>query len=309
MKTFYVLIALLLVLSVACNNANKNESDGNSKSEIWNNRQFKLLKFSTNNEFLVIAATKPNDSKIDSLRDFETLTKLFIFKNIIKNNSNNRSWSLVSETKVFGAWQFEELYIIKSNSMALALAQTNLGGAHGMNDMNLFKIDTSGKVEDFRDPFIGQDFSEHFGVTVEKDSIMTMNRDQGIYKFSLVGNKLVKTFNSNIEKALDNGAFVAKYILSNNKIRAYESSTIHLTVGQSIVFDGADAKTNKTPIEGIFSDAWNSDLTICEANRLRDFTYTFDKPGEFHFVVAYQTELTTRYVEIVPTFTVIVSPK
>ena len=137
-----------------------------------------------------------------------------------------------------------------------------------------------------------------------------MTRDQGIYKYSLVRNEINRTFISNIDKAARKGAIVAKYILSNDKIIAFGASTIHLKVGQAIIFDGADAKTNKTPIEGIFTDAWNNGfLYVCEADRLRDFTYRFNKPGEFHFLVAYQTVISTREEEVKPTFTVIVSPR
>jgi len=302
-KTFYSLFAVL-ILTIACSDPHKNEAT------LWNNRQCKLIRFSANNEYLVIAATKKNDSSSYN----PILTKLFIFKNINKSYSNNLGWSIVGDTSVFSTSEFESLYVIRSNSVALALVQTNSGGAHAMNEMHLYKIDTNGKLEYRRESYeeygSEPDGTEHFAVTVINDSTMTMIRDQGTYKYSIVRNEINRTFISNIEKAENKGAVEAKYILSNDKISAYGASTFHLRVGQAIIFDGADAKTNKAPIEGIFTDAWNNGfLSVCEADRLRDFTYTFTKPGEFHFIVAYQTVSSTREEEVEPTFTVIVSPR
>jgi len=242
------------------------------------------------------------------------LTKLFIFKNIKKSNSNNLGWSLVNESKVFAAEGFESLYLIKSNQMALVLAMTNLGGAHGMDDMHLYKIDTNGKSEYRCEPYEEKgkepDGSEHFSVTVVNDSMMTMTRDQGNYQYSVVRNEINRTFNSNVEKAATKGAIVAKYIYSNYKFGAYEQSTFYLKVGQAIIFDGADAKTNTAPMDGIYTDVQTGFLAKCEADRLLDYTYTFNKPGEFHFLIADTIFVSTRNEEDVkPTFTVIVSPR
>ena len=279
MKTFYILISVLLISTIACNKTSKKESG------IWNNRQVKLLKFSANNEYLVIAATKKNDS----LNSDDTLTKLFIYKNINKNNSNNRGWSLISETKVFNAWKFETLYLINSKSVALALAQTNLGGAHAMDEMFLYKIDTNGKLEYRREPYeedgTEPDITEHFSVTVINDSTMTMTRDQGTYNYSLVRNEINRTFISNIEKAEKKGGIVAKYIFSNNKFSAYGQSTFYLKVGQAIIFDGADQKRIRLQwMESIQTLGtmvfW---LNVKQIKYLRDFTYTFNKPGNFIF--------------------------
>jgi hypothetical protein len=307
MKIYYVLLVFLL-LAVACNSTSKDESG------LWSNQEVKLLKFSANNEYLVLASTKKNDSKIDSLSSYSTLTKLFVFKNICKSNSNNRGWSLVSEGNVFAAEGFESLYLIKSNQMALVLATTNLGGAHGMDDMHLYKIDTNGKLEYRREPYEEKgtepDGSEHFAVNVVNDSTMTITRDQGIYQYSIVRNEINRTFISNVEKAETKGAIVAKYIYSNYKFSAYGQSTFNLKVGQAIIFDGADAKTNNAPMDGIFTDAWSGALAKCEADKLRDFTYTFNKPGEFHFLIADTIFVSTRNEqEIKPTFTVVVSPR
>jgi hypothetical protein len=194
----------------------------------------------------------------------------------------------------------------------LALVQTNSGGAHAMNEMHLYKIDTNGKLEYRRESFeeygTEPDGTEHFAVTVVNDSTMTMIRDQGTYKYSIVRNEIKRTFISNIEKANNNGAVEASYILTNGKILASGTSIFHLKVGQSVVFEAADEKTNSTPIEGIFSDLNGGNLSVCEANRLGAFAYTFTETGEFHFLVAYNSVHSTIPTEVVPTFTVIVSP-
>jgi hypothetical protein len=305
MKTLNILISVLLILTVSCKNKSKKESD------FWNYRQVNLLKFSANNEYLVIAATKKNDDSVNSY-NYDSLTKLFIFKNINKNNSNTYSWSNVNETDIFSAWRFENLYLINSKSVALALAQICLGGAHGLEEMYLYKIDTNGDLEYRCEPYeengTDPDGTEHFTATVINDSTMTMERDLGTYRYSIDRNEINRTFISDVEKARNKGAIVAKYILSNNKLSAYEQSTFYLKVGQAIIFDGVNAKTNKAPMVSIYTDAWNTGfLSDCEADRLHGFTYTFNKTGEFHFLIETFTRNYNEKIKL--TFTVVVSPQ
>jgi hypothetical protein len=110
----------------------------------------------------------------------------------------------------------------------------------------------------------------------------------------------------------------AKFLLGSEwtgtTIIPAESPVLEAKVGETVVFTPSSPEAAEELDKGsisIYTDAWNGPpVTPCMANMLIGNCYTFDKPGEVHFLLLSDDELEKAMGESVveSTFTVIVKP-
>lgn len=197
--------------------------------------------------------------------------------------------------KEFPDLYFQSLDILEGETAALVTANVLVGGAHGTKQVIAITIDNNGygKVELFDSAGL---------MTVEKQDQKIIVQGEGafsIHELSLADG-IFQDEKTPLSKSAAPYAIEAPFIINpyDGIVRAAQSQTMTMKVGQTIAFVPVDENTRQIFDQGeilIYSDAWNGPpLTECEANRIKTGnSYTFDKPGLAHFLLKDYSDTTT----------------
>lgn len=232
----------------------------------WKEEKKEIIEFSSSRRYTAIFSSKKGE--------YDAIFKLSIYK------LNKNSTDLIWESSSVEGFRFETLNILKTNTEALIVGVYNLGGSAGLNNYFVVNIGKFDKV--VSDNSLEQDgYVEKTG-----NSIIITERSQKIeYKIS---NDAILKNTLKRDQMSDEGSVKAMFSYANGNVVA-SNKNISLEVGQTIAFIPEDESTSELFNKGsiyIFTNAWNDDFNICEANRLKSGnSYTFDKKGTFQFLL------------------------
>jgi hypothetical protein len=233
----------------------------------WKLEKSNKIIFSNNSEYLVTMSSKKGD-------EFELKFKLSIHK--IVNNQSQLFW----ESSYNEGFVFETLEILNTNKSAIIAGVYNLGGAHGLNNYYVVSLSESGIINPVN-------IVEQYGyIEKSNNSLIIVEANQKII-FKVTNNEIIRSIET--KDAMTSEESIKAYFKAENNEIIGTNNPIKIRVGETISFVPLDEYSSKLFNSGeilIYSDAWNNDLSLSEANRIKSGnSYTFESNGTFHFVL------------------------
>ena len=226
--------------------------------------------FFPNHEKFLIATTYSKDN-------YDVQIKIFQCE-FDRINTNENIWRLIGKSEEVGAFRAESTYILKTNLNSLVLSSFNLGGAHGISNYFITRLDSIGNLQ------IETHSNALAEVKISESSIITTEDFKRIEYFMSNQDIDYKIIERSEMAPSNSVKLYFKY--SNGRIVASNSEYININVGQTIAFipDGTEG--------GIKSDFNSghiqiySDIPPCYGNEVEYGNYiTMDKCGDFKFLL------------------------
>jgi hypothetical protein len=267
--------------------SNKEETDQNEKitDADWQIEKSIKVKFSNNNQYLIEMSSQKGD-------EYELKFKLSI--KIIEDEKNNLIW----ESDYKEGYIFESLEILKTNKTAIIAGIYNLGGAHALNNYFVVRMDELGTISP-------ENIVEQYGYIEKTINNLSIVEENQKILYEIKDNEIIRSIVTKDNMTPVN-SIKAYFKVENNKVVAM-NNVVKIKIGETVAFLPIDDFSTELFNSGkifIYSDAWNNDFSICEANRIKSGNfYTFDSAGEFHFLLCSDCN-----VDIIsPTFTIYVA--
>jgi hypothetical protein len=263
---------------------NTSNYNGNEQAT-WKIEKQKLISFSNKDPFLVTISSSSNG-------EYDTKFKLSVYS---QNSGLNEKKLLWDSDNVVGE-RFESLEILKTTKSAVVAGIFNLGGAHSLKNYFIIKIEESGRI-------IPIEILNQYGTVSTNKDEMTVTEELQKIVFRKKNDVIVQIQQTRDEmsSSVAEKAFFA--CIGNDVVMT--QNTMNLGRGQTVSFapkDDLSKSLFNSGMVSIYSDAWNGNLDICEANRIKSGnSYTFNEVGEFHFILCRQCDKINK-----PTLTVYV---
>lgn len=233
----------------------------------WECEKTKVFSFSN--------MTRYNVSFYSKTIAFEYQFKMRVYK---LDESNNAI--LIWESPKKDGYRFESIKLLKSSNEAIIAGVYNLGGAHQVLNYFLININNTSTVNPVN--IIDQGGEIH----TTKNTMLIEEENQNI-QYSVKDNHIIRSIDTR-ENMINNSSVKVFFSAENNFIST-SKNLFYLNKGQSISFIPLDESTKKSFNMGeieIYTDSWNYDFSISEANRLtKGNSYKFMESGEFHFIL------------------------
>ncbi|PKM42053.1 MAG: hypothetical protein CVV03_10640 [Firmicutes bacterium HGW-Firmicutes-8] len=276
----------------------------------WVVKQKKMVDFAEGFKYIIVGASRKN---YDSSVEGNMTAQIFVLR--YNESSKNAPWvviwlSPVVETFLMSEEEvvFKSLNTIETPSIALAVADFNLGGPKGPSQVMAITIDSSGDVRLQKDIDLGMGSVELKNNCIE----IVGEEDVGKHELRIENGKFVDKQTPR-SKMINPEAVKLYFLLGSSGVVPASNPNMILKVGSTVTFVPQDEVTSKAFDSGeiqIFSDAWNGPpLVVCEANRIKtENSYTFTQTGIANFGLYSYQEENYNLENPKPTFTITVIP-
>jgi len=243
----------------------------------WKIEKSNYVFFPNKEKFLITTTTKAKN-------EYDKIIQINVFQcEYDRIYSNENVWSPIKKSEEVEAYQPESTYLLKTNSNALLLSVFNNGGAHGISNYFITKLDSIGnvQVETHSDPLAeikGDDNSIIATEYIERLEYHIVNQEikcKVIERSDMASSNAIKLY--------------FKY--NSGEIVASNNSYININVGQTIAFipEGTEGGLRSDFNSGninIYTDVWGGELSTCDANEVwPGNSIKLDKCGIFKFLL------------------------
>ena len=258
-----------------------------AKPKKWKVEKSRTISFANGNQYVAEMVSRNVD---EFLKEY----KLSVYA-----SKKAKKGTLIWESPQSEGEFFEDVHVLSHHNSAVIAGVFNLGGAHALFNYVVITLSSNGMIDQIMN-------LNQYGFIELHDQQMIINDVTQKYVFHIANNEITQSFYTRDQMGPADA--IPVYIMSNGEKIIAKHPNMSVRTGQTISFIPTNESTRSKFNAGeviIHTDAWWTETwpekagdfyeyPLCSATTLSTGnSYTFDKPGTFHFILCTTCENVT----------------
>lgn len=271
----FILCIMMLAISVS------------AKPKKWKVEKSRTISFANGNQYVAEMVSRNVD---EYLKEY----KLSVYA-----SKKAKKGTLIWESPQSEGEFFEDVHVLSHHNSAVIAGVFNLGGAHALFKYMVITLNADGKIDQIMN-------LNQYGFVEMHNQQLIINDVIQKYVFTITDNQITQSFYTRDQ--MGSADAIPVYIMSNGEKIIAKHPNMSVRTGQTISFIPTNESTRSKFNAGemiIHTDAWWTEIwpekagdgyeyPLCSATTLSTGnSYTFDKPGTFHFILCTTCENVT----------------